>query len=121
MSASLRPSKAFIESDRVEGTAVHGPDGRSMGSVKRLIIEKLSGRVAYVVIALSVDDDIPHTVPWSKLRYDPAIRAYHTDVTEQQLRDAPAFARQANHDWSKIEGSDELDTYYNIPPHLRAI
>ena len=47
---STRPSRAFIESDRVEGTGVYSPDGRRMGSIKRLIIEKVSGRIAYVVL-----------------------------------------------------------------------
>jgi len=40
---STRPSRAFIESDRVEGTVVYNPDGHRMGSIKRLIIEKVSG------------------------------------------------------------------------------
>ena len=118
---SGRPSRAFIESDRVEGTAVHDTDGKPLGYIKRLIIEKVSGRVAYVVISFGDADESPHAVPWGKLQYDATRGEYHTDITERQLREAPAFARQEDHDWSNLERGDELDAYYDIPAHLRAI
>ena len=37
--------KPLIESDRVEDTTVYDPRGNSIGSIKQLMIEKLSGRV----------------------------------------------------------------------------
>jgi hypothetical protein len=37
--------KPLIESDRVEGTTVYDPEGDNIGSIKRLMIEKISGRV----------------------------------------------------------------------------
>jgi hypothetical protein len=43
--------KPLIESDRVEGTTVYDPQGNDIGSIKRLMIEKLSGRVAYAVMS----------------------------------------------------------------------
>ena len=42
--------KPLIESDRVEGTTVYDPNGTSIGSIKRLMIEKISGRVSYAVM-----------------------------------------------------------------------
>ena len=44
--------KPLIESDRVEGTAVYDPQGDHLGSIKRLMIEKISGKVAYAVMSL---------------------------------------------------------------------
>jgi PRC-barrel domain protein len=118
---STRPSRAFVESDRVEGTAIHDPAGKPLGTIKRLIIEKSSGRVAYVVISLGTTDDVSHAVPWAKLRYDVAFGAYRTDLTERQLQQAPAFARQELHDWSNLDRNAELDAYYSVPPELRTI
>jgi hypothetical protein len=43
--------KPLIESDRVEGTTVYDPAGNNIGSIKRLMIEKISGRVAYAVMS----------------------------------------------------------------------
>jgi len=92
-----------------------------MGSIKRLIIEKVSGRIAYVVISFGETSDSAHALPWGKLNYDHNLGGYRTDITEIQLQKAPAFARQEDHDWSDLRGRDELDAHYDIPPHMRAI
>ena len=88
--------KPLIESDRVEGTTVYDPQGNDIGSIKRLMIEKISGHVAYAVMSfggfLGMGSN-EHTIPWSKLTYDTSLGGYRTDITESQLRDAPAFSR----------------------------
>jgi PRC-barrel domain len=65
--------KPLIESDRVEGTTVYDPSGNNIGSIKRLMIEKISGRVAYAVMSfggfLGMGTE-EHAVPWNKLTYD---------------------------------------------------
>jgi hypothetical protein len=71
-SPTTAPAHALIESDRVEGTAVHDREGRHAGTIKRLMIDKVSGQVAYVVVAfayLGLADD-SYVIPWGKLRYD---------------------------------------------------
>jgi hypothetical protein len=58
--------KPLIESDRVEGTAVFDPQDNHLGSIKRLMIEKISGKVAYAVMSfggfLGMGED-EHTIP----------------------------------------------------------
>jgi hypothetical protein len=44
-----RETASLIGSDKVEGTAVYGPDDRKIGTVQRVMIDKISGKVAYVV------------------------------------------------------------------------
>jgi hypothetical protein len=39
----------LIGSDKVEGTAVYGANDQKIGSVERVIIDKISGRVSYAV------------------------------------------------------------------------
>jgi hypothetical protein len=43
--------EAFVGSDRVEGTNVYDPAGNTIGEIKRLMIEKISGRVPYAVMS----------------------------------------------------------------------
>ena len=50
---SPTPTQRFVESDRIEGTAVYDAKGHHVGHVKRLIIEKVSGQVAFVIIAFT--------------------------------------------------------------------
>jgi hypothetical protein len=38
-----------------------------------------------------------HAIPWNKLTYDTRLGGYRTDITEQQLRGAPAFSRDRNY------------------------
>jgi hypothetical protein len=40
----------LIGSDKVEGTAVYGPDESKIGSIERVMIDKISGRVSYAVL-----------------------------------------------------------------------
>jgi len=53
-----------------------------------------------------------HAVPWNKLTYDTSLGGYRTDVTEQQLRGAPAFSRDREFDWSDRAREEELHQYY---------
>jgi PRC-barrel domain len=113
-------SKPYIESDRVEGTAVYSTDNKQLGVIKRLVIEKVSGQVVYVVISSGIDR-VGHTIPWSKLQYDQRLGGYHTDISASELQAAPAFARQEDHDWSDRDREEELHDYYRIPPYWRSI
>src|SRR5215203_2057725 len=76
--ATATPTKPLIESDRVEGTTIYGANGERIGTVKRLMIEKVSGRVANAVVAFGGFSDLgadAHTIPWGKLTYEPALAA----------------------------------------------
>ncbi len=112
---SAMTGKPLIESDRVEGTTVYDPNGNSIGSIKRLMIEKISGHVAYAVMSfggfLGMGQE-EHAVPWNKLTYDTNLGGYRTDITEEQLRGAPAFSRDREYDWTDRAREQELHDYY---------
>jgi hypothetical protein len=115
--------KPLIESDRVEGTTVYDAQGNDVGSIKRLMIEKISGRVAYAVMSfggfLGMGEE-EHAVPWSKLTYDTNLGGYRTDITEQQLRGAPTFTRDSDWDWSDRSRERQLHDYYRAPYYWSA-
>ena len=46
-----RETVSLIGSDKVEGTAVYGADDNRIGSVQRIMIDKMSGKVAYAVVS----------------------------------------------------------------------
>jgi hypothetical protein len=110
--------KPLIESDRVEGTAVYDLQGNHLGSIKRLMIEKISGKVAYAVMSfggfLGMGED-EHTIPWSKLDYDTSLGGYRTDISEEQLRGAPSLSRDRDYDWSDRDREHELHDYWKTP------
>jgi hypothetical protein len=49
---SRRETVSLIGSEKVEGTAVYGADEKKIGSVQRVMIDKVSGKVAYAVVSL---------------------------------------------------------------------
>ena len=109
--------KPLIESDRVEGTTVYDPNGANIGSIKRLMIEKISGKVAYAVMSfggfLGIGEE-EHAIPWNKLNYDTSLGGYRLDITEQQLQGAPKYAGNS-WDWEDRERGRKVYEYYGMP------
>jgi hypothetical protein len=71
--------KPLIESDRVEGTTVYDPAGNNIGSIKRLMIEKLSGRVAYSVMSFGGFLGMGSPVEQAHVRYLSGRLSYRCD------------------------------------------
>jgi len=115
---SSGPAHPLVESDHVEGTAVYDASGKRIGTIKRLVIEKVSGHVVYAVTAfgglLGLGEET-HTIPWEQLHYDQDLGGYKASVSETQLRNAPEFSRQ---DESLLSGHEReaLINYYAVPP-----
>jgi hypothetical protein len=118
--SGVMTGKPLIESDRVEGTTVYDAQGNGIGSIKRLMIEKISGKVAYAVMSfggfLGLGED-EHTIPWNKLDYDTGLGGYRTDITEEQLRGAPSTSRASDSDWLDRDRERELHDYWRVPPY----
>ncbi|MDB5592517.1 PRC-barrel domain-containing protein [Enterovirga sp.] len=110
----------LIESDRVEGTEVYGADRQHIGSVKRLMIDKVSGQVAYAELGfggfLGLGEET-YTIPWGKLTYDTELGGYRTDLSESQVKDAPNFYRENEYGWSDRERERDLHSYYGVSPY----
>ena len=85
-----RETVSLIGSDKVDGTAVYGADDGRIGSVQRIMIDKISGKVAYAVISfggfMGIGEDY-YPLPWSTLKYDTRLGGYRVGVTEDQLRE----------------------------------
>ena len=74
-----RSSHSLIASDRIEGTPVRRSDGRKIGTIQRLMIDKVSGNVAYAILTFGGILGIGQKhlpVPWSSMQYSPSLEAY---------------------------------------------
>ena len=111
---------ALIASDRVEGTVVRRPNGEKVGSIERLMIDKLSGKVAYAVLSFGGflrlgEKHLP--IPWERLKYDPAVGAYSIDITDDELAKAPSYAADKEFDWGDRTRERQLHDYYQARPY----
>lgn len=115
----------LIASDRVEGTAVYDPGGKRIGTIKRLMIDKVGGGVAYAVMAfggfLGMGQD-EYPIPWDKLEYDPKVGGFRTDITQDELKNAPGVDRNStggalrgsDYNWTDRAREQELHDYYAV-------
>nr|WP_114947504.1 PRC-barrel domain-containing protein [Microvirga calopogonii] len=109
--------KPLIESDRVEGTAVYDRSGKRIGTVERVMIDKISGRVAYAVMSFGGFFGVganEYAVPWRMLDYDPDLGGYRIQITAEQLRNAPSLSGQHGQDWPDRESEQDLHDYYQV-------
>jgi hypothetical protein len=87
MVTEARETGSLIGSDKVEGTAVYGADDAKIGSIERVMIDKMSGKVSYAVLSfggfLWIGDD-HYPLPWQSLKYDTNLGGYRTGITETQ-------------------------------------
>jgi hypothetical protein len=110
----------LIASDRVEGTPVRRPNGEKIGTVQRLMIDKISGNVAYAVLGFGgfLGMGRKHSpIPWDRLKYDPAQEAYLADLTDEELRRAPDYEADEDFDWGDRSQEVAIGNYYYRSPH----
>jgi hypothetical protein len=109
---------SLIGSDKVESTPVYGADDRKIGTVQRVMIDKISGKVAYAVISfggfLGMDEDY-YPTPWASLKHDTSVGGYRVGVTEDQLKGAPKYNRNTEWDWSDRRRDKAIYDYYRAP------
>jgi len=116
-------SHSLIASDRVEGTPVRRSSGEKIGTIERLMIDKISGNVAYAVLSFGGflgmgQKHLP--IPWVRLTYDRNLGAYHLDLTADELKGAPSFAVGQEFDWGDRSREIEIHNYYRVPPYWGA-
>ena len=111
---------ALIASDRVEGTTVRRPSGETIGTIQRLMIDKISGNVAYAVLSFGGflglgEKHLP--IPWARLDFDPAMNAYQVNISDDELAKAPSYAADKDFDWGDRSQERQVHDYYKTRPY----
>jgi hypothetical protein len=116
--ATSRETHNLIASDRVEGTPVRSTDGITIGTIERVMIDKLTGNVVYSVLSFNDGMGKRHLpIPWSRLTYDRKLAAYHLDLTEKELS---ALSHGSDIDWGdrgremERHDDDRVKVYWGI-------
>jgi hypothetical protein len=110
---------SLIGSDKVDGTAVYGADTKRIGEVERVMIDKLSGKVAYAVLSfggfLGIGEDY-YPIPWAMLKYDTSLGGYVVGLTKDQLDKAPKYSESTGWNWNR-ENDRRVYDYYRVDPY----
>lgn len=116
-----RETTSLIGSDKVEGTDVYGADQKKIGKLERVMIDKISGKVAYAVLSfggfLGIGEDY-YPVPWTTLKYDPNLGGYLVNLTRDKLDKAPKYTQSTGWNWTR-ENDQRVYDYYGASPYWR--
>lgn len=107
----------LVSSANVEGTAVYNPSGDRIGQIDHLMIDKVSGIVRYAIMTfggfLGIGEG-EYPLPWEAFRYDTNLGGYVTDVTEDQLKNAPLHDETS---WSNRDWESRLHQHFGSKPY----
>jgi hypothetical protein len=103
---------------RSRATPVFDRAGEQLGTVYNVMIDKVSGQVAYVVMSfggfLGMGES-HHPLPWRSLTYDRRLAGYVIDIDKDRLAGAPRF--NANEEpFLDDEYGAKVDAYYRSAP-----
>jgi hypothetical protein len=114
-----RETHDLIGSDKVEGTNVYRSNGEKIGQIERIMLEKMSGKVAYAVMSFGGFLGLGHDhypVPWPRLTYNERLGGYEVDISDQELKSAPKYDPAKEGDWNEDQGR-KVYLYYQITPY----
>ena len=110
---------SLIGADKVQGTAVYGADQKKIGQVERVMLDKMSGRVAYAVLSyggfLGMGEEY-YPTPSTNLKYDTSLGGYLVNLTRDQLDSAPKYNKSSDYAWSR-DNDQRIYDYYKAKPY----
>jgi hypothetical protein len=104
--------------DRINASAAYRRAGDAIGTIDRLLIDKVGGKIAYAVIAIAADGhdgDRQQPLPWCVLTYDPLMGGYLVNLDGSVLENGPTFRRDEAIDWNSESFNRRLHDYYRAP------
>jgi hypothetical protein len=90
----VHETTSLIGSSKVEGTRVFNQSGDELGKIHEVMIDKVSGQVAYAVMSFGGVLGLGEKycpLPWSALKYDTALGGYVADLNNEMLKTAPEY------------------------------
>jgi hypothetical protein len=115
LDTSIRETPSLIGSDKVEGTAVYRSNGDKVGTIERVMIDKISGKVAYAVMSfggfMGIGED-SYPLPWNLLTYNPRLQGYEVNIGEDQLKGAPKYSEHETWDWTEPRRVRSVNDYW---------
>lgn len=110
----------LIASNKVEGTRVYNHEGDDLGSVYNFMVDKVTGQVAYAVVAfggfLGLGERF-YPLPWSQLTYDTDKGGYLVNLDRARLENAPSYTA-AESPWDDPEYGRSIYGFYGAPWYL---
>ena len=110
----------LIASSKVKGTKLFNRQHEHVGEVEDIMIDKVSGHVAYAVAAFGGFLGLGETrraIPWSVLHYDTNDDGYVADVDDAVLKDAPNEIPTGDAYSRDLDWNSRIYSHFGVPPY----
>jgi len=111
-------TSSLIAASKVEGTDVYNKSGEHLGEVEEVMIDKVSGKVAYAVVEfggfLGIGEQ-KRALPWSVLTYDTSQDGYVVNAEQDVIAKSPEYNDQV--DFSNKDWGSRLHEHYGVTPY----
>ena len=109
-----------IRAGKAIGTDVYDMQGKKIGEVKDIVLEKTSNNILFAVVSfggvLGVGEKY-HPVPWSELDYEADVGGYVVSFTTEQLKSAPVDSIDALTRGDGLGFRDRAYQHYGTKPY----
>ena len=113
-------SNSPIKASSVIGTDVVNPKGENLGEIKEVVIDPVTGRVAYSVVGfggfMGLGEKL-FAIPFSAFEFDPAKNEYVLDVSQAALKAAPGFDSDKWPAFADEKWNRAIYKYYERTPY----
>ena len=107
-------------SENVVGKDVKNLAEENLGEIKEVMLDKVSGKVAYVVLEsgtfLGMGGKL-FAIPWSSLNYDVTEECFRLNVDKEKIKTAPGFDKDNWPDMSDRTWGQSIFDFYGLSPY----
>ena len=109
-----------LSADSLCSNSVENATGDNLGSIKDLMIDIATGRVAYAVLSfggfLGMGDKL-FAVPWGALTLSSTEHKFILNESKERLENAPGFDKDSWPNVADRRWGQDIHTYYNVTPY----
>ena len=113
------PGPRLMGAETLIGNNVVNREGESLGDIKEIMLDVLTGKVSYAVLSfggfLSIGEKL-FAVPWRALTLDTENHRFVLDVSNDRLTSAPGFNTDKWPDMADQHWANEVHNYYGVKP-----
>jgi len=113
----------LISAKRLAGAPLTGTDGRAIGAIREVVIDRRSGRVIYLLMDAEKGSESrsgsakAYPLPWQLVTFDRESETFRLDADPEHLKRAPGADGPPPVDWNDRVWAERVHEHYGVQPH----
>jgi sporulation protein YlmC with PRC-barrel domain len=109
-----------VKTENVIGRDVTNTAEENLGEIKEVMLDKQTGRVAYVVLEsgtfLGMGGKL-FALPWNSIKYNAESNSFILNIDKEKLKKAPGFDKDHWPDMADRQFGTTISNYYGTRPY----